>query len=124
MLDAQIQTFKTKLEVERKVLEEELSKLGERNPSNPQDWVPAKPMGDEFTADRNDNADIIEAMQDNNAPLNELEGQLNNVRLALKKIEEGAYGICEIAGEQIELDRLTANPAARTCKVHMKERVS
>ena len=124
MLESQVQTFKVRLEAERTVLEEELSKLGERNPSNPKDWVPAKPEGDEFTADRNDNADIIEEMQDNNASLNELEGQLNNVHLALKKIEEGTYGICEIAGELIELDRLTANPAARTCKVHMKERVS
>lgn len=111
--------FKKTLEEEKTLLEQELSQLGARNPSNPSDWVPAKPAGDEFGADRNDNADIIENMEDNNAALNELEGRLNLVIRALEKIESGTYGTCEVGGEAIELDRLTANPAATTCKKHM-----
>ncbi|TAK58848.1 hypothetical protein EPO14_03425 [Patescibacteria group bacterium] len=113
--------FKKLLEEEKVLLETELSELGSRNPSNASDWVPSKPAGDEFGADRNDNADIIEDMQDNNAALNELEGRLNQVVSALLKITEGTYGTCEISGEAIEMDRLEANPASPTCKKHMRE---
>lgn len=112
--------FKKLLEEEKVLLETELSELGSRNPSNASDWVPSKPAGDEFGADRNDNADIIEDMQDNNAALNELEGRLNQVMSALLKITEGTYGTCEISGEAIEMDRLEANPASPTCKKHMR----
>ncbi|MBI3573655.1 TraR/DksA C4-type zinc finger protein [Candidatus Kaiserbacteria bacterium] len=112
--------LKKRLEEERALLERELSALGVRNPSNPSDWVAAKPVGDEFGADRNDNADIIEEMEDNNAAMNELEGRINLVIRALEKMETGAYGVCEVCGEEIEADRLSANPAAPTCKVHMQ----
>lgn len=115
--------FKKLLEEEKVLLETELSELGSRNPSNASDWVPSKPAGDEFGADRNDNADIIEDMQDNNAALNELEGRLNQVMSALLKITEGTYGTCEISGEAIEMDRLEANPASPTCKKHMREAI-
>ena len=125
MLDnKQIAEFKTRLEKERDILEQELSALGKRNPSNPSDWEPMKPEGEESSPDRNDNADIIEAMHENNASLNELEGRLNNVMLALKKIEDGAYGMCEVSNEPIEIERLNANPAARTCMKHMDQTLS
>ncbi|OGG44071.1 hypothetical protein A2841_02060 [Candidatus Kaiserbacteria bacterium RIFCSPHIGHO2_01_FULL_48_10] len=118
--DAEQKKFEEKLLAEKKLLETELAGLGARNPANPSDWMPAKPAGEEFGPDRNDNADIFEEMQDKNAALNELEGRLNTVILALQKIEEGTYGVCEVSGEDIELDRLSANPAARTCKAHME----
>lgn len=111
--------LKSKLEGEKELLESELAKLGSRNPANPADWVPSIPEGDEFGADRNDNADIIEDMQDQNASLNELEGRLNEVIAALQRVEDGTYGVCEVSGEDIEMERLTANPAARTCMAHL-----
>jgi DnaK suppressor protein len=112
--------YKEALEKEKALLETELSGLGKRDPGNPSDWIPVKPEGDEFGADRNDNADIIEDMGDNSAALNELEGRLQLVEKALDKIEDGTYGVCEACGEEIEADRLKANPAATTCKVHMQ----
>jgi len=115
----EIDSFRKTLDAERTLLEKELASLGKRNPSNPSDWVAAKADGDEFGADRNDNADIFEDMQDTNATINELEGRLNTVVRALEKIDTGTYGVCEISGEDIEKDRLTANPAALTCKKHM-----
>lgn len=118
--DTQTAEFKTRLTKEKKLLETELAGLGARNPANPSDWMPAKPAGEEFGPDKNDNADIFEEMQDKNAALNELEGRLNTVIEALEKMEKGSYGICDVSGEEIELDRLTANPAARTCKAHME----
>jgi DnaK suppressor protein len=119
--DAQKADFKVSLEKERDLLESELQKIGVRNPSNPSDWIAAKATDDSFGADRNDNADIFEEMQDANATISELEVRFDEVGRALKKIEEGGYGICEISGNDIELDRLEANPAARTCKAHMSK---
>lgn len=119
LADPQVREFKARLEKERGVLERELASLGTRNPSNPKDWEPSKPKGEEASPDRNDNADIIEAMHENNASMNELEGRLDQVMLALQKIDEGTYGICEVSGESIEIERLNANPAARTCLQHM-----
>ena len=48
-----------------------------------------------------------------------LQARLTDVNVALGKIENGTYGICEVSGEPIEADRLEANPAARTNKAHM-----
>ena len=53
--------------------------------------------------------------------MKKFETQLIDVKSALERIEDGSYGVCEISWEQIEEDRLEANPAARTCKEHMNE---
>jgi RNA polymerase-binding transcription factor DksA len=113
--------LQTKLEEELKLLESELKSIGRRNPSNPDDWEATQ--GDAITggADRNESADGIEQYEEHSAILKELETRYNNVKLALEKISNGNYGICEIGGEQIEFDRLNANPAARTCKAHIEE---
>lgn len=44
-----------------------------------------------------------------------LKKKLNEVNIALNKIENNIYGICEESGEPIELKRLLANPTARFC---------
>lgn len=119
--DEQKQTLKARLEKERDLLQQELSTLGVENPTVSGDWEPKKPEGEEFGADRNDNADIIEAEQENNAALNELEGRLNIVMQALGKFDAGTYGVCEVSGEPIEFERLNANPAAKTCMEHMDQ---
>lgn len=115
----QIDSFKKILDEEKKLLETELSELGSRNPSNLSDWIPSKTSGEEFGADANQNADIIEDMQDNSGALNELEERLRSVVQALERIHEGTYGVCEVSNEPIEIDRLNANPAASTCTKHM-----
>ncbi len=120
LTEQQKQGFKERLEREQELLQGELSALGKRNPANPSDWEPAATTG-EFGADRNDNADLIEELHENNAAINELEVRLKNVSEALERIDAGSYGICEVSGEDIELERLNANPAARTCVEHMAE---
>ena len=112
--------FKEKLEEELAILEGELGGIGIKSPTNPQDWEP-KQTNTGQEADRSDTADLIESFEENSAILKELETRYNHVKLALKKIEEGTYGICEIGGKPIEVARLEANPAARTCKAHLDE---
>ncbi|MGK9220199.1 MULTISPECIES: TraR/DksA family transcriptional regulator [unclassified Microbacterium] len=40
---------------------------------------------------------------------------LADVDLALTRIDEGAYGVCESCGQPIARERLLARPASRTC---------
>jgi len=118
--DIDIAKFKTRLLDELRLLKTELESIGRINPTNPADWE-AKPEAEnvEDRADKNVVADRKEAYEENSAMLNELEVRYNNIKLALEKIEKGTYGICEISGKDIELARLEANPAARTCKAHL-----
>ena len=44
-----------------------------------------------------------------------LDGQLAEVHDALRKLEEGTYGVCEACGRPIPAARLEAKPSARFC---------
>ena len=112
---------KIALEVELNQLNTEMKELGVKNPEVKGDWVERANDLDTVSADLNDVADRTEEYDERRATLATLEGRYNNIRLALKKITDGNYGICEVSGEPIEEDRLEANPAARTCKAHMEE---
>jgi RNA polymerase-binding transcription factor DksA len=114
-----LNTYKEKLLEEKNRLEDELSTVGRINPDNPADWEPVPSDVSQREVDPNKRADNIEAYETNTAILKELEAQLLDVNDALKKIEDGTYGTCEVSGEQISEGRLDANPAARTCKDHM-----
>jgi RNA polymerase-binding transcription factor DksA len=106
--------FKTHLEQERKVLMEELGNLGIMNPKD-KDWEAVPPpvdIGED--SDENDMADRFQSYEERTATLNTLQKRLTDVNDALAKIEKGTYGICEVSGEQIDIERLKANPAART----------
>lgn len=115
------QPYKDQLTKELESLTQELQKLGINNPEVPEDWIATPSDIDTDDADENIVADRVEDWDERQATLAVLETRYNNVRQALQKIEEGTYGICEISGEVIEADRLSANPAARTCKEHMND---
>lgn len=50
-----------------------------------------------------------------------LEGQLSLVDEALKRIDAGTYGLCEICKHPIDEERLIGRPMARFCKKHQEE---
>jgi DnaK suppressor protein len=106
--------FKQALTEELKVLEDELSRIGRRNPDNPADWEAIPADWDTTGADKNESSDALDEFETNTAKLKQLEKRFNNVGLALKKIESGEYGIDETDGDPIPTERLEANPAART----------
>lgn len=114
-----IENFKNKLTKELNLLEEELKTVGRINPSNPNDWEPVAPELGLDTADKNETADEIEGYETNAGILKSLEIQMNAVKGALRRMEEGTYGTCSSCGKQIEEDRLEANPSAETCKACM-----
>jgi len=54
--------------------------------------------------------------------LEQLEAELGDLDAALRKVEEGTYGTCEICGNEISLERLEARPGSRTCIDHADAR--
>ncbi len=116
--------FTRKLEAERDKLARELGTLGKESVTEPGQWVRSAPDIDVMEADENEVADRAEEAHIDQIVLDELEMRYRLVVRALEKIENGTYGTCEVCGEDIEEDRLNANPAARTCKAHMSDESS
>lgn len=110
--------FKEKLLAEKATQEEELRGIAIFNTeTNTWEATPDQDMIGE--TDDNDAADRFEDFEERSSMVQTLRNRLIDIEDALKKIEDGTYGICEVSGEPIEMDRLEANPAARTNKAHM-----
>jgi len=62
-----------------------------------------------------ENAAEVALFEENLSLEKTLEVSLYNVNKALKKIEEGSYGICEKCGSPINPERLKAFPSATSC---------
>ncbi len=113
-------TYKKKLEAELALVEKELKTIGRKNPDNPADWEAVPEKMDILAADDNEVADSIESYEENTGILKQLEIRYNELKRALERIEAGTFGICEIGKENIEDEKLEANPASMTCKKHMQ----
>lgn len=111
-------SFRERLLEEKARLEAELQSVGRKNPSNPADWE-ATPKTTGQEPDTLDASVHIEEFEENTGILKELETRYNDVLAALSRIEAGTYGVCGVGGEEIEPERLAADPAARTCKAHL-----
>lgn len=118
-----INILKSRLEEEKRKIEEELSEVAVKNPINKNDWEAKLPTdGDEREPDPNEAADNIEGYEEAFSTTDVLEGRLLDINNALIAIQNGTYGKCTVGGEahDIEDDRLEANPAAMTCTAHLK----
>lgn len=116
--EQKISQFKKRLEEEAKNVEKELGDLGWKNPKTGE-WDTAATDIDQSATEGDELADRQEEYEEHQEEIAPLEARLKDIKDALDKIEEGTYGVCEKSGEEIELDRLEANPAARTCKKYM-----
>ncbi|WP_299196579.1 TraR/DksA family transcriptional regulator [uncultured Amphritea sp.] len=58
---------------------------------------------------------VVEVNQTSLSHIKQLEEEIRECHSALQRIEAGHYGSCEKCGEEIELNRLMANPAALLC---------
>lgn len=93
-----------KLESERRLLLEEIK----RN-EKPTDFGDDIDHGDE-------DSDATEALGNQLSIAQGLKTRLDDIEVALEKIREGKYGICEKCGEQIEEEILNIDPESRLCK--------
>lgn len=111
--------FKTTLEAEKKLLEEQLSGIARYNEETKL-WEATPDQDLMGEIDDNDAADRFEDFEERSAMVRTLQERLIDINAALAKIDAGTYGNCEMEPmHKIEEDRLEANPAARTCKEHM-----
>ncbi len=110
--------FRKKLEAEKIKLESEMQNIGHKNPMVPNDWEPTSPeTGAE--PDLIDQANIIVDRENNTAIFADLEARYDSILSALSRIEKRAYGKCKVCGAAIEEARLSADPAATTCTLHL-----
>ncbi len=119
LAQAELEELREVLEAEKADLEEELASHG-RVQTETGDWQGAS-ESEGMEPDPNDIADQIEELVTNVPLVEELEERHREVLDAVEKMDEGVYGICEECSEPIPLDRLKANPAARTCIEHADE---
>ena len=112
-----IEEIKKRLLAEKKLLEGELKSFNWETKSGVFEFNPPE-MGEggrqEIEADEYEEAGNLLAIK------KELEFRLEEIDLALKKIKENKYGLCEKCGKRIEPRILLVNPAARYCKRCLK----
>lgn len=107
-----IDELKVQLLKEKEGLEKSLSRI-----ARPLD----KAEGDYETnfeaigTDKDDNATEVDQYTGNFSVEASLEKNLQDIIDALEKIEKETYGICENCNKEISIERLRANPSARTC---------
>ena len=121
MLDQKtINELKAVLEKERALLISELKTIATPDPHLKDNWDVKhfEWSEDQITSEEALESDesVNESDEDmkNKALSDHLELRLKEVNDALKRIEKGSYGICEVCKKEIPLERLKANPAAST----------
>lgn len=117
LTEDQLNDFRATLEAERDSLDEELAEHGK---SVGGDWQGNKGGLEGGEADPTDAADSIEELVTNVPLVEELEKRRKEIEAALKKMDKGAYGHCDVCGAEVPTDRLEANPAAATCVAHAR----
>jgi RNA polymerase-binding transcription factor DksA len=96
--------YRSLLEEERHSLEEQLQELG---------------YGDagrvEYDSNFADSSQVTAERGEAEALAVQLQDALSDVVAALKKLDEGTYGVCERCGKPISAARLEAKPASANC---------
>jgi DnaK suppressor protein len=100
----QLKEYKTKLEKERTLIAAEIAR-----DESPVDFGSDIDHDDEATDRSEEVGNQLAAAQD-------LKNRLNEIDIALGKIQNGTYGMCEKCGKPIEHEILSIDPESRFCK--------
>jgi RNA polymerase-binding transcription factor DksA len=115
-----LEKIKKALLEEKQRLEKELAQFAQKKPWANDDFdTRHENYGDEDE----ENAKEVAAYGDNLALEQTLESALRDVNDALKRLEDGTYGICKYCGKPIDEKRLEARPASSAC-VKCKENLT
>lgn len=101
--------MKELLVAEQNKLEGELGKFTHKNPNVESDFEADMP---EFGDETDDNVQEVEQYTVNKPLEIVLEKKLRDVKAALKRMNEGTYGICKYTGKAIDERRLRARPTS------------
>ncbi len=107
--------FRQRLEEMRTSIQDELNRLQEETANINQSidyGVKNHPAED---------ATELEQRERSMAIRGELEREVGRIEHALTRLEQGSYGVCEVGGELIPVERLEARPAATLCIRHQRE---
>ena len=107
--------FKKKLESEKNLLKKDLLSFADKDRKLEHDYDTRFPDLHERSSSPDEKAGEIEAYENLLAIEYALEIRLKEVNEALERIKNNTYGSCENCQKQIEIGRLRANPAAKTC---------
>ncbi len=107
---------KAKLLAERQKLRVMLNRDSVPDSETPGGHVP---KFSELGSEEGENASEVEKFANDLSVMEGLEERLKKVDAALKRVEDGTYGKCEM-GDEIDEARLRAEPAASTCIKHGK----
>ncbi len=103
---------KLDLEKKKKEIEEQLKTFARKKKGTGNNWETEFPQMNESEEDRGDEVEEYE----NILPVEyTLEEDLRDINLALKRIDNGTYGMCEDCNREISEERLIILPEARTC---------
>ncbi len=105
--DAPTVDYRQLLEVERLQLQAELSELG-FGEGGGLDYDPNFADSSQVTAERGEAEALAGTLRET----------LEEVALAIGRLEEGRYGRCEVCGQPVAPARLEAMPATRYCINH------
>lgn len=107
-----LQATEKRLLEERDELQRQLTVLDRRTFEGAEGELPSEPGIDEDLADLG--SDTFERERDLSLAEN-LRDLLDQVEHALRRIEDGSYGVCESCGKPIEAARMKALPHATLC---------
>jgi len=113
-----IDELKKILEKQKIVTEQQLKSFAKKDEKVKGDWDTRFPKfdGEESgSAALEKAADEVEAYSTLLPLEHNLETSLKDINLALEKIRNGKYGICEKCGKEIPEERLKVHPEARFC---------
>ncbi len=115
-----LEELKIALEKERNLLVKELETIATPDPHVKGDWdIKHSEWGEnQITSqeelESGESVNEIDEDMKNKALSDSLELRLRDVNDALERMENGTYGICEFCKKEIPIERLKANPAAKT----------
>lgn len=107
----EIEELDAALNAEKDLLEEELAEHGKKVGDD--DWTGTAQGFTENEPAEEDEADKMEELSVNVALVEELERRYKEIKAALARMKDGTYGTTA-SGEEIDIERLRANPAATT----------
>ncbi len=105
--------LKIKLEAQKKSLEEELKSFAKEDKNLKHNWDARYPNRE--NGNMEEEADEVQEYDNLLSLEHSLELKLKDVNLALEKIKNDQYGVCENCGKEIEEERLKAAPEAKLC---------
>jgi RNA polymerase-binding transcription factor DksA len=110
-----LKKLKKELEAEKKRITKDLKSFAKKDKTKKGDWRSKFPFFGNDRSHKDESAEEIEEYATRLSLERTLEARLKDIETAIEKTKKGAYGKCEVCGNEIEEKRLKAVPEAKWC---------